>query len=111
MDTPKGLRIYGSGIVSSKGESLYSLESAAPNRIGFDLTRVMRTRYRIDTYQKTYFVIDSFEQLFRATVDPDFGPIYYDLKGASAFPAGAVLDSDRVFQRGSGAGWPADGDV
>ena len=111
MNTPKGLRIYGSGIVSSKGESLYSLESDAPNRIGFDLTRVMRTRYRIDTYQKTYFVIDSFEQLFRATVDPDFGPIYYELKGASAFPAGDVLDSDRVFQRGSGEGWPADGDV
>ena len=111
MNTPKGLRIYGSGIVSSKGESLYSLESDAPNRIAFDLTRVMRTRYRIDTYQKTYFVIDSFEQLFRATVDPDFGPIYYELKGASAFPAGDVLDSDRVFQRGSGEGWPADGDV
>ncbi len=111
MDTPNGLRIYGSGILSSKGESLHSLESAAPNRIGFDLTRVMRTRYRIDSYQKTYFVIDSFRQLFEATVDPDFGPIYYDLKGASAFPAGSVLDSDRVFQCGSGEGWPVDGDV
>src|SRR5690606_355915 len=44
-----GLRIYGSGIVSSKGESIYSLESEAPNRIGFDLERIMRTRYRIDT--------------------------------------------------------------
>ncbi|HKN77943.1 MAG TPA: phenylalanine 4-monooxygenase, partial [Lysobacter sp.] len=53
-----GLRIYGSGIVSSKGESIHCLESAAPNRIGFDLERIMRTRYRIDTYQKTYFVID-----------------------------------------------------
>src|SRR5690606_19436708 len=51
------LRIYGSGIVSSKGESIHCLESAAPNRIGFDLRRIMRTRYRIDTYQKTYFVI------------------------------------------------------
>ena len=111
LNTPQGLRIYGSGILSSKGESLYSLESAAPNRIGFDLKRVMRTRYRIDSYQKTYFVIDSFAQLFRATVDPDFGPIYYELKGACAFPAGAVLGDDRVFQRGSGESWPADGDV
>lgn len=51
-----GLSIYGAGIVSSKGESLYSLESAAPNRLGFDLERVMRTKYRIDTFQKTYFV-------------------------------------------------------
>ncbi len=111
LNTAQGLRIYGSGIVSSKSESLYSLESTAPNRIGFDLKRVMRTRYRIDTFQKTYFVIDSFEQLFRATVDPDFGPIYYELKGAEAFPAGDVLDGDRVFQSGSGEGWPVDGDV
>ena len=70
-----GLRIYGSGIVSSKGESIHSLESAAPNRIGFDLERIMRTRYRIDSYQKTYFVIDSFQQLIEATF-PDFTPIY-----------------------------------
>jgi hypothetical protein len=69
------LRIYGSGIVSSKGESIHCLESAAPNRIGFDIKRIMRTRYRIDTFQKTYFVIDSFEQLMEAT-RPDFVPIY-----------------------------------
>ena len=52
IDTPDGLRIYGAGIVSSKGESLYSLESDAPNRIGFDLERIMRTRYRIDTFRR-----------------------------------------------------------
>ncbi len=103
------LRIYGSGIVSSTGESLYSLESDAPNRIGFDLERIMRTRYRIDTYQKTYFVIDSFEQLMTATA-PDFGPIYARLATDDSCPAGAVLDSDRVFQRGSGAGWASDAD-
>lgn len=108
---PDGLRIYGSGIVSSKSESLYALESLSPNRLGFDVRRVMRTRYRIDTFQKTYFVIDSFEDLFRATVDPDFGPIYYDLKGAEAIPAGAILDSDRVYQRGNGEDWSQDGDV
>lgn len=111
VNTPEGLRIYGSGIVSSKGESIYALESPAPNRIGFDVRRVMRTRYRIDTYQKTYFVIDSFEALFRATVDPDFGPIYYELKGEPAFPAGAVLEGDKVYHRGTGEGWAADGDV
>ena len=68
INSADGLRIYGAGIVSSKGESLYSLESAAPNRIGFDLERIMCTRYRIDTFQKTYFVIDSFEQLMAASV-------------------------------------------
>ena len=62
--TPAGLRIYGSGIVSSKGESIHCLDSTSPNRVGFDLMRIMRTQYRIDSFQKTYFVIDSFEQLF-----------------------------------------------
>ena len=105
-----GLRIYGSGIVSSKGESIHCLESAAPNRIGFDLNRIMRTRYRIDTYQKTYFVIDSFEQLMRAT-EPDFTPYYAELAEQDSIPAGNVLDSDRVYQRGTGEGWLNDGDV
>jgi len=105
-----GLRIYGAGIVSSKGESIHSLESAAPNRIGFDLERIMRTRYRIDTYQKTYHVIDSFEQLMDAT-RPDFTPIYARLADQPSVPAGDVLPTDRVLQRGSGEGWLHDGDV
>ena len=105
-----GLRIYGSGIVSSKGESIHCLESDAPNRIGFDLERIMRTRYRIDTYQKTYFVIDSFEQLMDAT-GPDFAPIYERLALLESVPAGDVLDGDRVYNRGTGEGWLNDGDV
>lgn len=105
-----GLRIYGSGIVSSKGESIHALESDAPNRIGFDLERIMRTRYRIDTFQKTYFVIDSFEQLMEATA-PDFTPIYARLAKQDSIPAGMVLDGDQVFHRGTGEGWASDGDV
>ncbi|OAX57032.1 phenylalanine 4-monooxygenase [Xanthomonas graminis] len=105
-----GLRIFGAGIVSSKGESLYALESAAPNRIGFDLARIMRTRYRIDSYQKTYFVIDSFEQLMQATA-PDFTPLYAHLSGQAHIAAGDVQAGDRVYQRGSGEGWSRDGDV
>jgi len=110
INTNEGLRIYGAGILSSKGESFYCLESAAPNRIGFDLTRIMRTRYRIDTYQKTYFVIDAFEQLMKAT-EPDFRPYYRELAAQETIPAGNVLASDRVFHRGTGDGWPTDGDV
>ncbi|MBO9872792.1 MULTISPECIES: phenylalanine 4-monooxygenase [Xanthomonas] len=110
IDTADGLRIYGAGIVSSKGESLYSLESDAPNRIGFDLQRIMRTRYRIDTYQKTYFVIDSFEQLMQAT-SPDFTPIYAALADQAHLPAGQVQAQDRVFHAGSGEGWADGGDV
>ena len=105
-----GLRIYGSGIVSSKGESIHCLESDAPNRIGFDLERIMRTRYRIDTFQKTYFVIDSFEQLIEAT-RPDFTPIYARLAAQDSIPAGNVLDTDAVFNHGTGEGWATDADV
>ncbi|WP_242102112.1 phenylalanine 4-monooxygenase [Lysobacter sp. M2-1] len=105
-----GLRIYGSGIVSSKSESIHALESDAPNRIGFDLERIMRTRYRIDTFQKTYFVIDSFQQLMEATA-PDFTPIYARLAEQGSVPAGEVLASDTVLHRGSGEGWATDGDV
>ena len=105
-----GLRIYGSGIVSSKGESIHCLESDAPNRIGFDLDRIMRTRYRIDSYQKTYFVIDSFEQLIDAT-GPDFTPIYERLAPLESIPAGDVLATDTVYHRGTGEGWASAGDV
>ena len=104
-----GLRIYGSGIVSSKGESIHCLESDAPNRLGFDLERIMRTHYRIDTYQKTYFVIDSFDQLMKAT-EPDFAPIYDRLASEEGVPAGTVLSGDDVIHRGTGEGWAKDAD-
>ena len=105
-----GLRIYGSGVVSSKGESIHCLESPAPNRIGFDMRRIMRTRYRIDTYQKTYFVIDSFAQLMDAT-RPDFTPIYADLAQQPSLPAGQVQASDFVYTHGTGEGWAQAGDI
>ena len=102
IETLQGPRIYGSGIVSSKGESIYCLESPAPNRLGFDLLRVMRTDYRIDDFQETYFVIDSFDQLFAAT-QPDFTPHYAMLAGMTDIAPDAVLPSDHVLHRGQGA--------
>jgi phenylalanine-4-hydroxylase len=102
IDTPDGLRIYGSGIVSSKGESVYALESDAPNRLRFDLLRIMRTNYRIDDYQETYFVIDSFDQLFAETL-PDFTDYYRQLGSMAEIGPGEVIDSDTVLNRGAGA--------
>ena len=93
--TEDGPRIYGSGIVSSKGESVYCLEDRRPNRIAFDLMRVMRTRYRIDDFQESYFVIDSFAQLFAAT-RPDFTPYYAALADLPDIEPGAVLPGERV---------------
>lgn len=95
-----GLRIYGAGIVSSYGESIFALEDASPHRIAFDLERVMRTAYRIDDYQQNYFVIESFEQLLRATRDTDFAPIYARLADASDVQVAQLLPEDRMIHRG-----------
>ena len=82
------LRAYGAGILSSSGELAYSVQSPEPQRIPLQLERTMRTRYKIDTYQQTYFVIDSFEQLFELTAQ-DFAPIYERLRGQPEFAADA----------------------
>jgi phenylalanine-4-hydroxylase len=55
----------------------------------------MRTRYKIDTYQQSYFVIDSFEQLFGLTA-PDFSPLYERVKGLSDLAANASLPEDQT---------------
>lgn len=96
IDTPAGLRAYGAGILSSAGELRHSVTSREPQRLGFDLERIMRTRYKIDSYQSTYFVVDSFKQLFDATA-PDFEPIYEKVAGLPELTAEVRLPSDRVF--------------
>jgi phenylalanine-4-hydroxylase len=103
IETPQGLRIYGAGISSSSNESHFALEDPSPNRIRFDLERVMRTDYRIDDFQQTYFVISSYDELFRATVDTDFAPLYARLADNMRHPAETVLPEDRVLHVGSQA--------
>jgi len=100
IETPKGLRIYGSGIASSSAESVYALEHASPNRIGFELERVMRTRYRIDDFQETYFVIPGFDALFQETYK-DFAALYRRLATGPTYEAGEIIPEDRVIHRGS----------
>jgi phenylalanine-4-hydroxylase len=99
LQTPKGLRIYGSGILSSHAETLYALDSPSPNRILFDLERVMCTDYRIDDFQESYFVIESFERLFRDTYQ-DFAALYERLKRDPTYRPADVLPSDTVIHRG-----------
>jgi len=96
IHTPQGLRAYGAGILSSAGELQHSVTTPDAVRVGFDLQRLMRTRYRIDTYQATYFVIDSFQQLFDAT-RPDFAPVYTAVQSQSVLEAGQVLAGERTF--------------
>jgi phenylalanine-4-hydroxylase len=96
-----GLNIYGAGIVSSHGESIFALDDPSPNRIAFDMERVMRTDYRIDDYQQTYFVIDSFEQLLHATLDTDFAPLYAKLETLPDLRVTDIVPEDRVITRGT----------
>ena len=95
------LRIYGAGIVSSYGESVFALEDPSPNRIGFDLARVMRTEYRIDDYQQNYFVIPSLDHLLKVTVETDFGPLYATLETLPDIAIADIMATDRVITRGT----------
>jgi phenylalanine-4-hydroxylase len=103
IETPKGLRIYGAGISSSKDESIFALEDPSPNRLRFGLERVMRTEYRIDDFQQTYFVIRSYDELFRATVDTDFAPLYARLADGVGYRPETVLPADSVIHQGTQA--------
>ena len=94
MQQSDGLRAYGAGILSSSGELMHAVKSTEPKRIALDLLRCMRTRYNIDSYQQTYFVIDSFQQLFNMTA-PDFTPLYEQVKGLSELSADAAQQEDR----------------
>ncbi len=101
ISTGAGLRIYGAGIVSSQSESIFALEGRSPNRIHFDLERIMRTDYRYDDFQQTYFVIDSYDELIEATANVDFDPIYGRLKGKSDFRASDVVEGDNIYHQGT----------
>jgi phenylalanine-4-hydroxylase len=94
-----GVRAYGAGILSSAGELRHSVTSPVPQRLGFDVMRIMRTRYRIDDFQPTYFVIRSFAELFEATAE-DFTPLYHRLVGEPVLEASALLPTDRVVKAG-----------
>lgn len=106
IQTDEGMRVYGAGILSSPAESIFSLEDPSPNRIGFDVERLMRTDYRIDDFQQTYFVIDSYEDLLEKTLRTEFAPLYqklHDEDCASKYrntPAD-VLDGDQVYTNGT----------
>ena len=98
---PDGLRVYGAGIASSATETVFSVEDASPNRVAFDLERVMRTNYRIDDFQESYFVLDNLNDLLELA-RIDFAPLYERVADASDFEPGDILPTDTVLTRGSG---------
>jgi phenylalanine-4-hydroxylase len=98
---PEGLRIYGAGIASSRAETVFSIDDPSPNRIGFELERVMRTLYRIDDFQETYFVLDSLDELL-GLAHIDFAPLYQRVGAQRELQPGTVLPTDNVLHQGSG---------
>jgi phenylalanine-4-hydroxylase len=101
IQEPDGLRIYGAGIVSSYGESVFALDDPSPNRINFDLRRIMQTEYRIDDYQQNYFVIPSLEHLLKVTIETDFAPLYKSLATLPDIAIADIVDGDEVITRGT----------
>ncbi len=96
-----GLRIYGAGIASSYTESIFSLDDASPNRIRFDLERVMRTNYRIDDFQEVYFVLNNLDELLELD-RIDFAPLYARIQSQPELQPGDILPVDEVLHRGTG---------
>lgn len=103
IDTPGGLKAYGAGMLSSNTETHYSLESPLPRRVWFDLERVMRTRFMIDDFQKTYFVLPDFDTLFNALAQ-DFRPLYESLLLLPDIEADTLAAGDRVYAAPTPAG-------
>lgn len=64
IQTAKGIRAYGGGILSSITETVYSIESDVPLRVLFDPVAAFRMPYRIDRLQPVYYVIQDYRQLF-----------------------------------------------
>jgi phenylalanine-4-hydroxylase len=94
METDAGLRCYGAGILSSWGETQYALSSPVPQRVRFDLARVLRSAYLIDEYQRTYFVIRDFRELMDAAIHTDFLPLYQRYGKDAGIPVGSVLPGE-----------------
>ncbi len=95
------LRIYGAGILSGPQEAVFALEGKSPNRIMLNVDRVMRTDYVISDLQPTYFVIESFEDLYRKTVERDFDRLYRSLDPGFTYANAAVIDVDNVLNKGT----------
>lgn len=88
------LKMFGAGIISSASETVFSVADAQVLRLPFDPVRIMRTEYMIDSFQKSYFVLDSLPQLIGDLVGLDFGPIYEAWRDAPALPAGLCLPGE-----------------
>jgi phenylalanine-4-hydroxylase len=85
LEADKGLQIYGAGILSSKTETSYALESLVPARKPFNLLEILRLPYRYDQLQKNYFIIRSFDELYNI-VKGDLAQTFIEAKHLGMLP-------------------------
>ena len=95
------LKAYGAGILSGPAEAVFAIEGQSPNRVMLDVDRVMRTDYVIDDLQPTYFVIESFADLYQRTAMRDFDALYAALGPGFTYANTAVLPTDQVLHHGT----------
>ena len=100
-EAPGDIRAYGAGILSGPTEVVFATEAQSPNRIMLNVDRVMRTDYVISDLQPTYFVIESFSDLYRQTVERDFDRLYRNISPAFTYANSAVIDVDNMVHRGT----------
>ncbi|MDC0886841.1 phenylalanine 4-monooxygenase [Altererythrobacter sp.] len=101
IEEADGIKAYGAGILSGPTEAVFAVEAESPNRIMLAVDRVMRTDYVISDLQPTYFVIESFDDLYRQTVERDFDKLYRALPPSFTYANSAVIDVDYVVNRGT----------
>jgi len=101
LEEADGIKAYGAGILSGPTEIVFATEAKSPNRIMLNVDRAMRTDYVISDLQPTYFVIESFEDLYRQTVERDFDRLYRSLAASFTYANSAVIDVDNVVNRGT----------
>jgi phenylalanine-4-hydroxylase len=95
LEGPDDVRAYGAGILSGPTEAVFSTEAKSPNRI------MLNADYVISDLQPTYFVIESFEDLYHQTVERDFDRLYHNLPPAFTYANAAAIDVDDVLHRGT----------
>ncbi len=101
INTDKGIRIYGAAILSSHRETLFALEGQSPNRFHMDFERMLRTNYVLSDVQQSYFVIGGFEELYNQMQEFRFEEAYSWIEPSYQFAASAILDTDKVYHRGT----------
>jgi phenylalanine-4-hydroxylase len=87
------IRAYGAGILSSATETRHATEGEAPRRLRFDVRRVLRSDYRIDSLQPTYFGIDDYAELF--AIMPALPGLLAEARDAAPIPPGAAAPGDQ----------------